>query len=48
MSVGGVFAVVMSRSEGNGAVASQDPVTISRSEGNGAAAAQGVLWSFLP
>ena len=48
MSVGGVFAVVMSRSEGNGAVTAQDPVTISRSEGNGAAAAQGVLWSFLP
>ena len=45
---GGVFAVVMSMSEGNGAVAAQEPVVVSRSEGSGAAAAQGISLSFLP
>ena len=45
---GDVFTVVMSMSEGNGAVAAQEPVVVSRSEGSGAAAAQGISLSFLP
>ena len=45
---GGVFSVIVSKSDGNGAVASQEPVVMSRSEGSGAAAAQGVSLSFLP
>ena len=45
---GGVFAVAMSMSDGNGAVAAQEPVVISRSEGSGAVAAQGVSLSSLP